>query len=372
MQEASIDTKIAVGNYPEFLLLMNRVYETIEKYGYQTTDFIAYSNNKWVKISSPSQDDIIKKLLDEWTFTAQAEFRTISSMLNIAFTDDMSRVIAILNNFLPRMSEYTQSEMENYRILEKTGDESVVDSNDLLDMLAQEDASYTRRLIASALNISTYASGMKNLPNEVINEMEEISLSSVTKFNKYEEEIALRSIVSIGSDSQRTKPFETKVLRYDFIKNNIPLLTSLANFDRKNGDNMARFMINIPTVMTWTVGGKNGHMLPTMVTDACMDIFHNSVMVNRLMSVYSDRATQLRFRLSHGYPEYREFLKLMRDTDSLFTWTVEGMLFRISDILPAIIKGIDPKEKGRLVKWLTVSGVLGKYAEHKGVHIKRS
>lgn len=364
--------KIQVGNYSEFLLLLNRVYEAISSYGYKTTDYVTYSENKWVNIATEDMSNVVKKVLSEWTYTAQAEFRTISSVLNVAFTDDMSRVIAILNNFLPRMTEYSQSEMENYQFLKKSSTETVVEPSDLLDMLAKEDTAYIRRLITSSVGISSYYSGLKNLPREVVAEMEEISLSSLTQFNKYEEEIALRSLVSIGSDSQRPANFETKVPRYDFVKKNIPLLTTLSNFDRRNGDNMALFITNIPTVMAWVIGGKNAASMGSFSMDSCLDLFHNATMINRIMAMIADRAAQLRFRLSHGYPEYRELLKLLRDTDSLFVWTVEGFLFRLSEVLPEVIRTIDPNEKHRLVKWLMISGVLNKYAEHKDLYIKRN
>ena len=365
------NTKIDTGNYNEFFLLLNRTYETIIKNGWTTDDLIVYQDNRWVNIATPKMNDAINEVLSEWTFVAQTEFRTIASVLHTAFTDDMSRILAILNNLLPRMIDYSQSERENYDYVKKISGDEVMEADEVLELLGKEEMPYIRRLISAAVGTSSYQSSVKTLRKQVIDEMEEISIGALTQFQKFDEEIALQALVSIGADSQKVRSFETQVPRYDFIKKNLPLLTSLANFDRNNGGNMARFMTGLPNIMTWVVGGRNFDRFDTMEMDAAADLFHNAVMFNRLMAIHQDRATQLRFRLSHGYPEYRELIKLFKDTDSLFAWTLEGMIFRLASLLPNIVNKMDPNERHRLTKWLTFSGILPKYAEHKGIYIKR-
>lgn len=363
--------QIHTGNYNEFLLLMNRIYETIRENKWTTEDLIVYQENKWVNVAKPEMEDAINKVLSEWSFVAQTEFRTIASVLHTTFTDDMSRILAILNNFLPRMIDYSQSERENYDFVKKIEGDTVLEAEEAMGLLAEEEMSYIRRLISSAVGTSNYQSTLKSLRKPTIDEMEEISIGSLTQFNKYDEEIALQAIVSIGADSQKMKSFDTQVPRYDFVKKNLPLLTLIANYDRNNGGNMARFTTGLPSVVTWVVGGRNLDCLETLKMDSATDLFHNAVMFNRLMAVHQDRAVQLRFRLSHGYPDYRDLIKLFRDTDSLFAWTLEGMIFRMASILPEFITKVDPNERHRLVKWLVVSGILPKYAEHKGIYIKR-
>lgn len=345
-----------------FLVLMNEVHTGIVSNGWTTNDFVQYQGNKWVNVASAECRAFMQKKLSRYNFLQLVEFKTITTHLHTTFTEELSRIVAILNAYLPRMRELDLAEQQDYRNIDRVAGFNNLSPQQMTQSLVEENPAYVRRALTLALELGSYQSKTRNLTRDDLAEMDLVASSAETMGKVYDDSAALKMMLASTLDTN-ARPQLSGVPRYDMVLENLSQVTRIAQYGRPSREPLAKLMIGLPTTLAWCIGSEKIVDEGDQLINTTLDLFNLAVNFNKQMQLLSKRAAKVRYRLSLGYPDYTDFREILKEIDQTVVWALESFLFRLARVLPVLVKKVDTE--GYFANLLQAAGVLTIYQHHK-------
>lgn len=324
------------------------------------------------RIAGPNSEktiEIIKNSVSKYSFDEQVYLRALNDQQRFFLGDDLMQVAIALNEVLPRFKDMDQEERANFKEVEKFPPKTVISASELVyEHLTKEEPSYLRRLILNAVNTGDYYMQHTPLSDKETEEMELISADWLLSKEKTDKEIL--SILSMVDSKGRPQEMrDTDVPRFRFIHELIPSLLAISSFKRSETTNFARFVVLLPSVLTWVLGDED-FPLKTSEEDPILDILESMMTFTRAFQANADKAARLRQMVHHGFPVYKELLDLSKNQNTLLSWNFESIVYRLSNNIEAILRNRTIEEP--IMRFFVQSGILSLYARHKNAYIERT
>lgn len=317
----------------------------------------------------PVPETIFTKALSPYSLEQKIYLRALNDQQRYFLGDDLMQVALILNELLPRFRDLEAKEKTQYMEVIKLPEATVLSAADLAyDHLAKETPAYLRRLITSAVDSSSYYMQTCSLSQKDIVEMEEISVAWVLAGTRQDAE-ALKVLSLLDPSGRPAELRDTDVPRFKYVSDLMPSLQVLSNFKRSDSALFSRFVVLLPSALTWFLGNSDGYTTTPEEEDAVMDLLETSMTFMRAFQANADQAARVRQLLHHGIPVYKDLMDLVRTQSYLMSWNFEGIIYRLSQNLSTLMA--DRKNEVQITRFLMASGILQVYARHKNAYIRR-
>lgn len=312
-------------------------------------------------------DAIFRDVLKDFHLEELVYLRALNDQQRYFLGDDLMQVALVLNELLPRFKDLEVKEKQNYSEVEKLPSGTVITAGDLTyDHLVKETPGYLRRLITAAVEANGYYMHTGALQRKDLEEMELISANWVLTGSKIDEE-ALKILSLLGVDGKPTELKDTDVPRFKYIRELTPALMLLSNFKRSDSALFSRFIILLPSALTWTLGKSSS--ATTEENDAIMDLLETTMTFTRALQSNCEQAMRVRQMLHHGFPVYKDLMELSKLQSNLMSWNFEGIIYRLSQNLSVLLR--NRGNETQVTRFLMASGILPAYARHKEAYIRR-
>lgn len=312
---------------------------------------------------------IFKNTLSAYTLEEQCYLRVLNDQQRYFLGDDLMQVALVLNELLPRFRDLEIKEKKNYVEAIKLPPNTVITAGDLIfNHLASESPAYVRRLITSAVESGDYYMTVSNPLKKDIEEMENISANWILEGVKHDAE-ALKILSLLGTDGKPSELKDTDVGRFKYLIDLQPSLLKLSSFKRSDSAHFSRFIVLLPSILTWCLGNSNLMIMEAAEEDPLMDLLESVMTFTRVLQNNADQAAKIRQLIHHGFPVYKDLIELQKAQSSLMSWNFEGIIFRLAQNINVLLR--DRKNETQVTKFLMASGILQLYSRHKDAYIKR-
>lgn len=318
---------------------------------------------------SPNALALFETALKPFTLEEKIYLRALNDQQRYFLGDDLMQVALAMNVYLPKFRDLETQEKKDYVDIVKFTDNSVITAADLaFNHLGKERPSYLRRLITAAVESSNYYMQTPALPNSAMEEMQLISANWVLEGKKHDED-ALKILSLLGPDGRPTELRDTDVIRFKYVSDLMPGLLVISNFKRSDSALFSRFIVLLPSALTWFLGNSDHKNFNAEEEDAVMDLLETTMTFMRAFQANADNASRIRQLLHHGFPVYKDLMDLAHSQSYLMSWNFEGIIYRLSHNLGILLR--DRKNEQQMTRFLMASGILQAYARHKNAYIKR-
>ena len=352
----------------DLLSLYTNIHKGLTSLGIVPKEIIA-DRVRTVRLSEEGHA-VFDTYLSEYNFEQQVYLRALNDNQRYDLGDDLMQVAIVLAEKFPKMRDLENKERESLVDLDQLNNKVLSAEELIFDHMAYESTAYLRRLITSAVQMDDYSMRHTPLSMNDQEEMEIITANWLLTRDKTDSEI-LNILSMVGKNGRPMELKNAGLPRYRFIYEVMSSLVALSSFGRSEQTNFARFVILLPSLITWTLGNFEDKLSPGE-EDPLMDILETIMTFNRALRANADKASRLRQFVHHGFPVYKELLELAKSQGNLMSWNFEAIILRVGNNLPVILRNRQKQNKDNVVKFMTQTGILGNYAKHKGAFVERS
>ena len=353
--------------------ILVEMIEILQRYDYSPNDFLEKkAGGRW-QICHNAPEVPLKKINEYLEQLTKGELHHYHSSLvqfSSCFTDELGRAVLLFRLLTPSAPAIEKLQRENFREIEKLPEGTVIESEDLIQLLKNEDPIYLRRLVMASLQPDAYYFHHEPLPRSLVEEMENVYSTYLTTGERIDTEV-LRAITRVdrSGTSVELGKLTSGNDRIDYVAKMLSPLMTLSSFSIQSRDFLSRFVFRVPVMAAWVIGDTTLEINHQEEVDEVVDLFYAAAHFKDLMQERALQASRIWSMLHLGHPVYKELMDFARGQNHLMTNAFEGLVSRFAHALPILAKMNEVDH--RLGFLLRSSNILATYATHKGAYIAR-